>query len=163
MSGALGLVVLGHSRGEQISTTCRRLVAEAEQVAERLRPEAVIFSGWSPVGGVSEAEQMRDLWRGPATELVVEPTAETTAQNAARTLPLVLERGLERVVVVSAPLHRYRVRWFFQRLYDANDVETTFHAAQIRPTPLAVAWELGAWSVRSRQLRAARAELAERR
>ena len=163
MSGRTALVVLGHSRRDRISSTCRRLVAEAERLADRVRPDAVIFSGWSPVGGISEAEQMRELWQGPAAELVVEPTAETTAQNAARTLPLVLERGLDRVVVVSAPLHRYRVRWFFRRLYDAYGIETSFHAARIPPTPFALAWELAALSVRSRQLRAAQAELAERR
>ena len=159
----LALVVLGHSRGDRISPICRRLVAEAERIAERLEPDLVIFSGWSPVGGVSEAEQMRDLWRGPAAELVVEPTAETTAQNAARTLPLVLEHGIAEVVVVCAPLHRYRVRWFFRRLYDAHGIATAFHAARIVPTPFALAWELAAISVRRRQLRAARAELSDRR
>ena len=162
MSGRVGLVVLGHSRGERISSTCRRLVGKAERLAQQLRPDAVIFSGWSRVGAVSEAEQMRELWRGPAAELVVEPTAATTAQNAARTLPLVLERRLEHVVVVSAPLHRYRVQWFFRRLYDAHGIATSFHVARIPPTPFALAWELGALSVRSRQLRAARAELADR-
>ena len=36
---------------------------------------------------------MRAAWQGPAVELVVEPTASITAENAARTLPLLLERG----------------------------------------------------------------------
>jgi uncharacterized SAM-binding protein YcdF (DUF218 family) len=163
VSARLALVVLGHSRRGRISPTCRRLVAEAERLAERLAPEVVIFSGWSPKGGVSEAEQMRELWRGHDAELVVEPTAATTAQNAARTLPLLLERGIERVVVVSAPLHRHRVSFFFGRLYAAHGLETSFHTARVPPTPFALAWELGALSVRSRQLRAAQAELAERR
>ena len=39
---------------------------------------------------------MRDAWRGPAVELVVEPTARHTAENAARTLPLLLERDVGR-------------------------------------------------------------------
>jgi uncharacterized SAM-binding protein YcdF (DUF218 family) len=163
MSARLALVVLGHSRRGRISGTCRRLVAEAERLAEELRPDVVIFSGWSPTGGVSEAEQMRELWRGPAADLVVEPTAATTAENAVRTLPLLLGRGIERVVVVSAPLHRYRVSWFFRRLYEAHALETSFHAARMPPTPFALAWEVGALSVRSRQLRAARAELADHR
>ena len=34
---------------------------------------------------------MKAAWRGPDVELVVEPTAAVTAQNAARTLPLLLE------------------------------------------------------------------------
>jgi uncharacterized SAM-binding protein YcdF (DUF218 family) len=163
MTPSLALVVPGHSRRARISRTCRRLVAEAERLAELLEPDLVVFSGWSPSGGVSEAEQMRALWRGPEAELVVEPTASTTAENAARTLPLLLERGTERAVVVSAPLHGYRVRWFFRRLYEAHGIETSFHAPRIAPTPFALAWELGAMTVRSRQLRAAEAELADRR
>lgn len=163
VNAQLALVVPGHSRRDRISATCRRLVAEAERLAGRLGPTAVVFSGWSPTGAVPEAEQMRELWRGPELELVVEPTAATTAQNAARTLPLLLERGIESAVVVCTPLHRPRVRWFFGRLYEAHGIETSFHAARIAPTPVALAWELGALTVRSRQLRAARAELTRRR
>ena len=163
MTSGLALVVPGHSRRGRISGTCRRLVAEAERLAEQLAPDVVVFSGWSSVGGVPEAEQMRDLWRGPDVELVVETTAESTAQNAARTLPLLLERGLERAVVLCAPVHRSRVGWFFGRLYEAHGIVTTFHTPKIAPTPFALAWELGALSVRARQLRAAQAELAERR
>jgi uncharacterized SAM-binding protein YcdF (DUF218 family) len=160
VKATLALVVPGQSRRDHISASCRRLVAEAEVLAARLRPATVVFSGWSPRGGVSEAEQMRELWGGPEVELVVEPTAATTAQNAARTLPLLLERSITSAVVVCTPLHRYRVRWFFRRLYEAHGIETSFHAARIPPTPLALAWELGALTVRSRQLRAAKSELA---
>jgi uncharacterized SAM-binding protein YcdF (DUF218 family) len=162
MNGPLALVVPGHSHGRSISATCRRLVAEAERLAEQLGPELVVFSGWSPAGGVPEAEQMRRLWRGPELDLLVETTAATTAQNAARTLPLLLERGIGRALVVCAPLHRHRVRLFFGRLYEARGIETSIHVARIRPTPLALAWELGAMTVRSRQLRAAEEELAAR-
>jgi uncharacterized SAM-binding protein YcdF (DUF218 family) len=163
MSRPLALVVPGHSRRDRISRTCRRLVAEAERLAEQVRPDVVVFSGWSPAGGVSEAEQMKDLWRGAEAELVVESTASTTAENAARTLPLLLERGVQQAVVVSAPIHGYRVRWFFRRLYEAHGIETSFHAPRMAPTPFALAWELGALTVRSRQLRAVEAELADRR
>jgi uncharacterized SAM-binding protein YcdF (DUF218 family) len=163
VNAPLALVVPGHSHGRSISGTCRQLVAEAERLAEQLRPELVVFSGWSPAGGVPEAEQMRLLWRGPDLDLLVEPTAATTAQNAARTLPLLLERGIGQALVVCAPLHRHRVRWFFGRLYEARGIETSIHAPRIRPTPFALAWELAALTVRSRQLRAAEAELAARR
>jgi uncharacterized SAM-binding protein YcdF (DUF218 family) len=163
MAPKLALVVPGHSRRQQISRTCRRLVAEAERVAERCRPDVVVFSGWSSVGRISEAEQMRELWRGPDAELVVEPTARTTAQNAARTLPLLLERDVGRAVVVCAPLHRFRVRSFFGGIYEAAGIQTSVHVARMPPTPFALAWELGAMTVRSRQLRKAEAEVAERR
>ena len=88
----------------------------------------------------------------------IEPTASTTAENAARTLPLVSERGIHRAVVVCTPLHLYRARWFFRRLYADQGIETTFRAARVLPTPSAAVWELVALSVRSRQLRAAQTE-----
>ena len=161
---ALALVVLGSSRRDRagayrISPACRRVVARAAQVAERRQPRLVVFSGWAPDGGSSEAELMRALWRDANRELVLEESASTTAENAARTLTLVRHRGIDQVIVVCTPLHLYRARWFFRGLYQAYGIETTFHAAPVVPTPSALAWELGALAVRSRQLRAARAEL----
>jgi uncharacterized SAM-binding protein YcdF (DUF218 family) len=103
---------------------------------------------------------MQAAWRGPDVELVVEPTAAVTAQNAARTLPLLLERGVRRAVVVCAPLHLYRTRYFFSRLYEPNGVTTEFHVAGVPRTPAALAWELLALPACPVQLRAARAELA---
>jgi uncharacterized SAM-binding protein YcdF (DUF218 family) len=161
------LVVLGNGAVDRegvyrISASCLRLVAEAERLAEALAPEVALFTGWSPTGGPSEAEQMRDAWRGPQLELVVEPSARNTAQNAARTLPLLLERKVERAVVVCAPLHLPRTRFFFGRLFAGTGIETSFHAARFVPTPRALAWELAAMPVRRAQLRAARAEIQRR-
>jgi uncharacterized SAM-binding protein YcdF (DUF218 family) len=163
----IALVVLGNGTVDRsgvyrISASCRRLVAEAERLAAELIAEVAVFTGWSPTGGPSEAEQMRDAWAGPALELVVEPSARNTAQNAARTLPLLLERSVERAVVVCAPLHQPRTRFFFERLYEGTGIETSFYAARFVPTPRALAWELVALPVRRAQLRAARAELARR-
>lgn len=160
---SLAIVALGSSRLElsgayRISPACRRVVAEAERLARRLEPGLVLFTGWSPDGSISEAQQMRELWQGPLVELQVEPSASNTAENAARTLALLQEHGIERVVVVSAPLHLYRARWFFRRLYEGHGIETSFRAARVLPTPSAAVWELVALSVRSRQLRAAELE-----
>src|SRR4051812_6132099 len=161
------LVVLGNGAVDRsgvyrISGTCRRLVAEAELLAAALPAELAVFTGWSPTGGPSEAEQMRDAWAGRALELVVEPSARNTAQNAARTLPLLLERGVEHAIVVCAPLHLPRTRFFFGRLYAGTGIETSFHVARFAPTPRALAWELAALPARRVQLRAARAELRRR-
>ena len=136
---------------------------EAEHLAERLPAETVVFSGWSPIGGPSEAEQMRDLWRGREVELVVEPTAMVTAENAGRTLPLLTERAIRRAVVVCAPLHFLRARYLFSQLYADAGIETKFRIARIAPSPHALVWELGALWVRRSQLRAVRAELAQTR
>ena len=146
----------------RITARCRRVVAEAERLAARVAPRAVVFSGWARDGSSSEAEQMLAAWRGPAVELVVEPTATITAENAARTLPLLLERGVERALVVTTPLHLYRARYFFRRLYAAHGIDARFHAAPVAPSLHMLGWELVALTARSRQLRAAEAELRRR-
>jgi uncharacterized SAM-binding protein YcdF (DUF218 family) len=161
------LVVLGSSRQHRdgtyrISPACRRVVAHAERLAERSRPQLVVFSGWAPDGGASEAAQMLRLWRGQGGEIVLEETASTTAENAARTLPLVRERGVDHVTVVCTPLHLYRARWFFRRLCGAHGIQTSFEAPRILPTPSSLMWELGALTVRTRQLRRAEEELRGR-
>jgi uncharacterized SAM-binding protein YcdF (DUF218 family) len=160
----LALVVLGNGLFRRdgtyrISRACRRLVVEAERLARRVDVRTVVFTGWAPGDGPSEAEQMRTLWRGPALELVTEETASTTAENAARTLPLLLERDVNHAVVICAPLHLFRARWIFRRIYEAHGVAVRFRSAPVVPTPGAVAWELGAVTVMARQLQAARAEL----
>src|SRR5262245_24740939 len=155
---APAIVVLGHGLtatdgSYRISRGCRRLVAEAERLAHSAAPRAVVFSGWSPDDGPSEAAQMHSLWRGPDVELVVEESASTTAENASRTLPLLLDRGVREAIVVCAPLHLYRARWMFRRIYGARGVAVRFRVAPVAPTPGAVAWELGALTVAARQIR----------
>jgi uncharacterized SAM-binding protein YcdF (DUF218 family) len=151
------IVVPGHHGPERL----RDLVHEAELIAESTHVDAVVFTGWSRGGGPTEAELMHDAWGGPAVELVVEPTATVTAENAARTIPLLLERGIQRAIVVCAPLHLYRTRYFFTRLFGAYGIETEFRVARTRRSVGALLWELGAVTVCRRQLRTARAELAD--
>jgi uncharacterized SAM-binding protein YcdF (DUF218 family) len=161
------IVVPGHGwldfDGEhRISQRCLRLVREAELLASSTGAEVVVFSGWSSTGGPSEAEQMRDAWDGPDVDLVVEPTARSTAENAARTLPLLRERRVVRAVVVCTPSHLVRARVLFRRLYRGSGIELAFRAARVAPTVRSVAWELGALPLLPLQLRAARSELARR-
>lgn len=154
------IVVPGHGRGGRISAACLELVREAEKMASSTPVDVVVFTGGSRGNGLSEAEQMRAAWRGPDVELAIEPTASVTAENAARTLPLLLERGIGRAWIVCAPLHLYRARYFFSRLYGPRGIETVYRRAPVTPGPRALAWELAAASVSRLQLRAAEAELA---
>jgi uncharacterized SAM-binding protein YcdF (DUF218 family) len=147
-------------RDDGISKACLALVREAERLAGTAPVDVVVFSGGSRGSRTSEAEQMRAAWQGPAVELVIEPTASVTAENASRSLPLLLERGIERAVVVCAPLHLYRARFFFSRLYGPRGIETVFQSAPVARRPRAFVWELGAAAVSRRQLRAAQAELS---
>ena len=161
------IVVPGHGDvdpegAHRITRRCLRLVHEAERLVTADDADVVVFSGWSSTGGPSEAEQMRDLWRGPDVELVVEPTARNTAENAARTLPLIRERGIERAVVVCAPTHLARTRLLFGRLYRSAGVEVAFRAVAVAPSLRSIVWELAAFPFLPAQLRAARAELARR-
>jgi uncharacterized SAM-binding protein YcdF (DUF218 family) len=156
----LAIVVPGASMrargvGWTLSASCLACVAEAERMAAAGGVAAVVFTGYAPGGGTSEAEQMRDAWRGPAgVELVVEPTARTTAENAARTLPPLRERRIEAAIVVCSWIHRARVRFFFGRLYREAGIETSFVAVRAGLSPRAVLWELAAapvaWSQRRR-------------
>lgn len=156
----LAIVVPGASArtrggGWTLSASCLACVAEAERIAAEGAVAAVVFTGYAPGGGATEAEQMRDAWRGPpGPELVLEPTARTTAENAARTLPLLRERGIGAAVVVCSWIHQGRVRFFFGRLYREAGVETSFVPVRAGLSPRAVLWELAAapvaWSQRRR-------------
>jgi uncharacterized SAM-binding protein YcdF (DUF218 family) len=95
-------------------------------------------------------------------ELVVEPTARFTAENALRTLPLLLERGVDRAIVVCTRSHLARARLFFGTLYRARGLTVRFHVAHMPPSLRAAVWEVGALPLAPFQLRAARAELARR-
>jgi len=120
-------------------------VRAAEQLA--CGGEVVVFTG------LDEAEHMRRIWRGPAVELVVESEATSTAENAANTLPLLLERGVRQALVVCAPAHLVRARWIFRSLYGGAGIDVRFRVARVWPTPGALAWELGAALVARRQVR----------
>jgi uncharacterized SAM-binding protein YcdF (DUF218 family) len=155
-----GLVVPGHSENGRLSPRCSRLLARAAELAEEREPAVVVFSGWSPIGTPSEAEQMLEAWPGRRdVELVAEPTARNTAENASRSLPLLLERGVREATVVCAPLHVPRVRYFFCNLYERYGISCGISTARCAPTPTAFGWELAALTVARRQRLAALAEL----
>jgi uncharacterized SAM-binding protein YcdF (DUF218 family) len=161
------IVVPGHgwldSDGvHRISRRCLRLVREAELLVSSTGAEVVVFSGWSRTGGRSEAEQMRDVWAGPAVELVVETTARSTAGNAARTLPLLLERAVGSVFVVCAPTHLVRTRLLFTAIYRGSGIDIAFRLARQMPTLRSIGWEVAALPFLPVQVLAARAELARR-
>jgi uncharacterized SAM-binding protein YcdF (DUF218 family) len=161
------IVVPGHGDvdldgAHRITRRCVRLVREAEHLVSAGGANVVVFSGWSSTGGPSEAEQMRDTWSGADVELVVEPTARNTAENAARTLPLLRDREITRAVVVCAPTHLARTRLLFGRLYRSAGVDVAFRAVAVAPSLRSIAWELAAFPFLPAQLRAARAELARR-
>ena len=145
----------------RLTEPCSGLLVHAAELAEKRRPRVVVFTGWSPYGGESEAAQMLEAWPGRTdVELVMEESAATTAENAARTLPLLLERGIGEATILCAPLHRLRVAYFFRGIYGRFGIACRFRSPACGFSGSALAWEAFALSVARRQRRTVLAELA---
>jgi hypothetical protein len=166
MTDAWGIVVPGSGRIEadgtyRIGPRAFDCLRTAARLAARRRPRVVVFTGWSPVGGPTEAEQMRSVWEGPGDlDVVVEPTATITAENMSRSLPHLLERGVHEATIVCGVLHLPRVRYHFGGVYPRHGVRCSYALARQAPTPSTLAWEAAALVVMRRQRRDALAELA---
>lgn len=103
---------------------------------------------------------MLEAWPGRRdVDLVAESTATVTAENASRSLPLLLARGVREATVVCTPLHLARVRYLFPAVYARYGVRCRISVAWATPTPSALAWELGALALLPGQRRAALDEL----
>ncbi|MEO8688195.1 MAG: 6-phosphogluconolactonase [Solirubrobacteraceae bacterium] len=104
-------VVLGHrdpgfSHEHRISRESLGRVQRAEWAAQRKPTRAVVLTGYTSTGGLSEAEQMRAVWRLPGIPPVLEVAGRNTAGNAACSLPLVLALGgIRDVTVVTSAWH----------------------------------------------------------
>jgi glucosamine-6-phosphate deaminase len=104
-------VVLGHrepsiSAEHRISHESLGRVHRAEWIARNRPTLAAILTGYTSTGGLSEAEQMRAAWRVADVPPVLEVAGRDTAENATRSLPLVLALGdVRRVTVVTSAWH----------------------------------------------------------
>jgi glucosamine-6-phosphate deaminase len=104
-------VVLGHrdpgfSHEHRISRESLGRVQRAEWVAQRRPTRAVVLTGYTSTGGLSEAEQMRATWRLPGVPALFEVAGRNTAGNAACSLPIVLALGgIREVTVVTSAWH----------------------------------------------------------
>jgi len=112
------LVVLGHrepgiSPEHRISYESRARLRHARRLAERNPYRAAILTGYTSTGGLSEAEQMKGAWDDRAAPALLEVAGRNTAENASRSLPLILALGdVRRVVLVTSAWH-LRAPWFF--------------------------------------------------
>lgn len=159
------IVVLGSGELDadgvyRLRPVCLRSLAAAARLAERRTPRAVIFTGYSPYPGATEAEQMVDAWPGRTdVDLVAESTATITAENMARTLPHLLRRGVTEVTLVCGVLHLPRVRYFFGSTYRRHGIRCRYLGVRSGFNAHALAWEAAALPLARRQRRDARREL----
>jgi glucosamine-6-phosphate deaminase len=112
------LVVLGHresgvSPEHRISNESRARLRRAERECRRDPPRAVILTGYTRTGGLSEAEQMEEEWTFPDVPALLEDAGRDTAENASRSLPIIRAIGdIRRVTVVTSSWH-IRAPYFF--------------------------------------------------
>ncbi len=112
------IVVLGHREADRSASgrTSNESLARlhrAATLAVRRPPRAVILTGYSSTGGLSEAEQMRAAWSVPDVPALLEVAGRNTAENATCSLPLILALGgIRHVTVVTSSWH-LRTPFFF--------------------------------------------------
>jgi glucosamine-6-phosphate deaminase len=112
------LVVLGHrepgiSPEHRISRESRARLRHARRLASRRPVRAVVLTGYTSTDGLSEAEQMKAAWDEHLAPALLEVAGRDTAENASRTLPILLAMGeASRVTVVTSSWH-VRAPFFF--------------------------------------------------
>jgi DUF218 domain len=155
-------IVLGHrwpgvSAEHRISHESLERLQRAERLVHRRATRAVVLTGYTATGGLSEAEQMALAWQDPDIPWLLEVAGRTTAENATRSLPLVLALGgVRRVSVVTSAWH-VRTPWFFApyrsrglrvawvREWHGGDLLPML-ADELRKAPLAPADRRRAWA-----------------
>jgi glucosamine-6-phosphate deaminase len=153
-------VVLGHrepgvSAEHRISAHSRARLARAVRLCRETPVRAVVLTGYTHTGGLSEAEQMQREWPLPDVPVLLEVAGRNTAENASRTLPLVLALGVARRVSVVTSLWHLRAPYFFAP-YRAFGLELAMKPARLlRGWPHLLAEELGGLAGMARQRRTA--------
>ena len=111
-------VVLGHrepgvSPEHRISSESRARLRHAARLAQETPIRAVILTGYTSTGGLSEAEQMKSAWDEHEAPALLEEAGRDTAENASRSLPILLALGEARNILVISSGWHIRVPWFF--------------------------------------------------
>ena len=112
------VVVLGHreplvSPEHRISAHSRARMFRAEEACLTDPMRAAVLTGYTQTGGLSEAEQMQREWTVPGVPTVTEVAGHNTAENASRSLPLIVAIGGIREVLVVTSLWHLRAPFFF--------------------------------------------------
>ena len=112
------VVVLGHrepgiSTVHAISDHSRARLRRAEELCLGDDVRAVVLTGYTHTGGLSEAEQLGREWVIADVPTLLEVAGRDTAENASRSLPILLALGvIRRVAVVTSAWH-VRAPFFF--------------------------------------------------
>lgn len=162
-TGSRLVVVLGYSdqgRGT-LHPVCARRLAHAARIATAT--DVVVFSGWARVPGTRpEAELMAQAWAGEAREIVVDPDARTTLDNAANTLDDVRRLRAMEVVVVTSRWHAPRARAVFAWRLRGTGATVVTSSPRERPGLRTWLHEIPRWLILPLQLATSRPDSARR-
>jgi glucosamine-6-phosphate deaminase len=153
-------IVLGHrepgvSAEHRISAHSRARMARAVALCRQTPVRAVVLTGYTHTGGLSEAEQMAREWPLARVPVLLEVAGRNTAENASRSLPIVLALGVAARVSVVTSLWHLRAPYFFAP-YRAFGLELDLRPARpLRGSGHLLAEELGGLVGMARQRRAA--------
>ncbi len=154
-------IVLGHrepgiSAEHRISGHSRARMARAVALCRQTPVRAVLLTGYThTAGGLSEAEQMAREWPLADVPVLLEVAGRNTAENASRSLPIVLALGVAARVSVVTSVWHLRARYFFAP-YRAFGLELELRPARpLRGSAHRLAEELGGLAGMARQRRAA--------
>jgi glucosamine-6-phosphate deaminase len=111
-------IVLGHrepgiSAEHRISAHSRARLARAVRLCQEMPVRAVVLTGYTHTAGLSEAEQMAREWPLDDVPVLLEVAGRNTAENASRSLPIVLALGVASSVSVVTSLWHLRAPYFF--------------------------------------------------
>ena len=155
-------IVLGHrepglSAEHRISAHSRARLRRAVRLCGQEPVRSVVLTGFTHTGALSEAEQMAREWPLAGVPTLLEVAGRNTAENASRSLPLVLAQcGVRRVSVVTSAWH-LRAPYFFAP-YRGYGLRVDVRAARpLRGWPHLLAEELGGLLAMRAQRRAAMA------
>ena len=137
------VAVLGYSgrRGGDLHEICSARVEHAKTVVRD--GDAVLLSG--------EAELMRGAW--PADEVLLDPHARNTRENALAVAAAAREIGADEVVLVTSRWHASRAQALVRAALGDEVPVRTSSPPQPAPVRLAVR-ELACWAMLPLQLRA---------
>jgi len=152
-------IVLGHrepgvSAEHRISSHSRARLRHAAGLARETPVRAVVLTGYTHTGGLSEAEQMQREWPLDDVPVLLEVAGRNTAENASRSLPIVLALGVASRVSVVTSLWHIRVPYFFAPYRDFGLNVEMRPARPLRGWAHLLAEELGALPGMPRQRRA---------
>jgi glucosamine-6-phosphate deaminase len=157
-------IVLGHrepglSAEHRIDEHSRARLRRAVRLCRATPVRAVVLTGYTHSDGLSEAEQMAREWPLGEVPTLLEVAGRNTAENASRSLPLVLAQGGVRRVSVVTSLWHLRTPYFFAPYRDHGLRVHLRPARPMRGWPHLLAEELGGVASMRAQRRAAMGDL----